>query len=370
MIVGVPKEVKTREYRVGMTPAGVRSLTVRGHTVVVERDAGAGSGIRDAEYEAQGARIVSSAADAWGAEMVVKVKEPLPSEHGYFRKGLVLYTYLHLANEPELTRALARDGVTGIAYETIELEDGSLPLLRPMSEVAGRMAVQVGATCLERERGGKGVLLGGVPGTRRGRVVILGGGVVGRNAATIAVGMGAQVTVIDLRAEAMAYLEDVFGGAIETLYSNPTNIEEMTARADLLIGAVLVTGAAAPKLVTEELVAKMSPGSVIVDVAVDQGGCIETCRPTTHDHPTYEVHGVVHYCVPNMPGAVPQTSTWALTNVTIPYAVRIADQGFAAAARSDAALLRGVNTLGGHVTYEPVARAHGLEYVSARDRIG
>jgi alanine dehydrogenase len=370
VIVGVPKEIKTREYRVGMTPAGVRSLTSRGHTVLVERDAGTGSGIRDVEYEAQGARVVSSAADAWGAEMVVKVKEPLPSEHGYFRKGLILYTYLHLANEPELTRALARAGVTGIAYETIELEDGSLPLLRPMSEVAGRMAVQVGATCLEKERGGKGVLLGGVPGTRRGRVVILGGGVVGRNAATIAVGMGAQVTVIDLRAEAMAYLEDVFGGAIETLYSNPTNIEEMATRADLLIGAVLVTGAAAPKLVTEALVAKMSPGSVIVDVAVDQGGCIETCRPTTHDNPTYEVHGVVHYCVPNMPGAVPQTSTWALTNVTIPYAVTIADKGLAAAARSDTALLRGINTIGGHVSYEPVARAHGLEYLPARDRLG
>jgi len=370
VIIGVPKEIKTREYRVGMTPAGVRSLTSRGHMVLVERDAGTGSGIRDTEYEAQGARIVPSAGDAWAAEMVVKVKEPLPSEHGHFRKGLILYTYLHLANEPELTRALARDGVAGIAYETIELEDGGLPLLRPMSEVAGRMAVQVGATCLEKERGGKGVLLGGVPGTRRGRVVILGGGVVGRNAATIAVGMGAQVTVIDLRAEAMAYLEDVFGGAIETLYSNPTNIEEMVARADLLIGAVLVTGAAAPKLVTEEMVANMSPGSVIVDVAVDQGGCIETCRPTTHDHPTYEVHGVVHYCVPNMPGAVPQTSTWALTNVTIPYAVTIADRGLFAAARGDAALLRGVNTLGGHVTYEPVARAHRLEFVPARDLIG
>jgi alanine dehydrogenase len=370
VIVGVPKEIKVREYRVGMTPAGVRSLASRGHTVLVERDAGAGSGIRDAEYEAQGARIVPGAADAWGAELVVKVKEPLPTEQGYFRKGLVLYTYLHLANEPELTRALARSGVVGVAYETIELEDGSLPLLRPMSEVAGRMAVQVGATCLEKERGGKGVLLGGVPGTRRGRVVILGGGVVGRNAATIAVGMGAQVTVLDVRAETMGYLEDVFGGAIETLYSNPTNIEEMAARADLLIGAVLVTGAAAPKLVTEALVAKMSPGSVIVDVAVDQGGCIETCRPTTHDNPTYEVHGVVHYCVPNMPGAVPQSSTWALTNVTIPYAVAIADQGLSAAARSDPALLRGVNTMGGHVTYRPVAHAHRLDYQPARDLIG
>jgi alanine dehydrogenase len=367
VIIGVPKEIKTREYRVGMAPAGVRSLVSRGHQVLVEHGAGDGSGIEDAEYTAQGATIVADAAAAWSAEMVVKVKEPLPSEHGYFRQGLILYTYLHLAAEPELTKKLARHGVTSVAYETIELEDGSLPLLRPMSEVAGRLAVQVGATCLEKERGGKGVLLGGVPGTRRGRVVILGGGVVGRNAATIAVGAGAQVTVLDVRAETMAYLEDVFGGAIETLYSNPTNIEEMVARADLLIGAVLVHGAAAPKLVTEELVGKMGKGSVIVDVAVDQGGCIDTCRPTTHDHPTYEVHGVVHYCVPNMPGAVPRTSTWALTNVTIPYAVKIADRGLAVAAREDAALMAGLNTYGGHVTYRPVAQAHGLPYVVARD---
>jgi alanine dehydrogenase len=367
VIVGVPKEIKTREYRVGMTPAGVRSLVGHGHRVLVERGAGEGSGIRDAEYVAQGAVIVSGAADAWSAEMVVKVKEPLEHEYGYFREGLVLYTYLHLAAEPDLTRALAAGGVAAVAYETIQADDGSLPLLRPMSEVAGRMAVQVGATCLERERGGKGVLLGGVPGTRRGRVVILGGGVVGRNAATIAVGVGAQVTVLDVRAETMAYLEDVFGGAIETLYSNPTNIDEMVSRADLVVGAVLVTGAAAPKLVTEQLVSKMEKGSVIVDVAVDQGGCIETCRPTDHDHPTYEVHGVVHYCVPNMPGAVPQTSTWALTNVTIPYAVEIAERGLAAAARRDPALLAGLNTYGGQVTYEPVARAHGLPFVPATE---
>jgi alanine dehydrogenase len=363
VIVGVPKEIKTREYRVGMTPAGVRSLVSRGHEVRVERGAGEGSGIRDMEYAAQGAAIVPGPADAWAAEMVVKVKEPLEPEYRFFRTDLVLYTYLHLAAEPELTRTLARSGVTAIAYETIEAEDGSLPLLRPMSEVAGRMAVQVGATCLEKERGGKGVLLGGVPGTRRGRVAILGGGVVGRNAATVAVGMGAQVTVLDIRAETMAYLEDVFGGAIETLYSNPTNIEESVSRADLVVGAVLVTGAAAPKLVTEQVVGRMEKGSVIVDVAVDQGGCIETCRPTDHDHPTYEVQGVVHYCVPNMPGAVPQTSTWALTNVTIPYAVKIADRGLAAAALADHALRLGLNTYRGHVTYEPVAQAHGLQHV-------
>jgi alanine dehydrogenase len=370
MIVGVPKEIKTREYRVGLAPAGVRTLSSRGHRVLVERGAGEGSGISDADYVAQGAVVVSSPGDAWAADMVIKVKEPQPNEFTYFRRGLVLYTYLHLAAERKLTHELAERGVAGVAYETIEAPDGSLPLLRPMSEVAGRMAVQVGAAFLERERGGKGLLLGGVPGTRRGRVVILGGGVVGRNAATIAIGMGAQVTVLDVRAETMAYLEDVFGGAVETLYSNPTHIEEVVVRADLVVGAVLVTGATAPKLVTGELVKKMEKGSVIVDVAVDQGGCIETCRPTTHDHPTYEVDGVVHYCVPNMPGAVPQTSTWALTNVTIPYALKIADQGLSAAIRADAALARGVNTYGGHVTCAPVAVAHGLTYVPVQVAVG
>lgn len=362
MIIGVPKEIKTREYRVGMTPAGARMLVARGHKVLVETAAGEGSGIRDADYAAQGATIVPSAADAWAAQMVVKVKEPLEREYGYFRSDLVLYTFLHLAAEPQLAKSLVQSGVASIAYETVETEDGSLPLLRPMSEVAGRMAVQVGATCLERERGGKGLLLAGVPGTRRGRVVILGGGVVGRNASTIAVGMGAQVTVLDVRAESMAHIEDVFGGAIETLYSNPTNIEEAVLHADLVVGAVLVTGAAAPKLVTKELVGKMEKGSVIVDVAVDQGGCIETCRPTDHDNPTYEVDGVVHYCVANMPGAVPQTSTWALTNVTIAYALKIAECGLPDAVRKDRALMLGLNTYRGTVTCAPVAQAHGLEY--------
>jgi len=370
VIIGVPKEIKTREYRVGMTPAGVRSLTARGHKVLVEKGAGVGSGIQDAEYVAQGAQIVASAAEAWGADMVVKVKEPLPAEYGFFRENLILYTYLHLAPEPELTKKLAEKKVAAVAYETIELADGSLPLLRPMSEVAGRMAVQVGASCLQKEHGGKGVLLGGVPGTRRGRVVILGGGVVGRNAATIAVGMGAQVTVLDVRAETMAYLEDIFGGAVETLYSNPTNIEACVARADLVVGGVLVTGARAPKLVTEDLIGRMEKGSVVVDVAVDQGGCIETCRPTTHDNPTYEVHGVVHYCVANMPGAVAQTSTWALTNTTSQYAIKIADMGIAAAAKADPALLKGINVYGGHVTCEPVAQAHKLEYVPTLKVLG
>jgi len=370
VIIGVPKEIKTREYRIGMTPAGVRSLTSRGHKVLVEKAGGEGAGIKDADYVAAGAQIVATAADAWGAEMVVKVKEPLPSEYGFFRENLVLYTYLHLAPEPELTKQLALKKVAGVAYETIELDDGSLPLLRPMSEVAGRMAVQVGASCLEKEHGGKGVLLGGVPGTRRGRVVILGGGVVGRNAATIAIGMGAQVTVLDVSATTMAYLEDIFGGAVETLYSNPTNIEQAVMRADLVVGGVLVAGARAPKLVTEELIGKMEKGSVVVDVAVDQGGCIETCRPTTHDNPTYEVHGVVHYCVANMPGAVPQTSTWALTNTTMSYAIKIADMGLAAACKADRALLKGVNTYGGHVTCEPVAQAHKMEYVPTAKLLG
>jgi alanine dehydrogenase len=362
MIIGVPKEIKTREYRVGMTPAGVRQLLKRGHSVNVEKGAGEGSGLKDEQYVMAGATIVPGATEAWAADMVVKVKEPQRSEYAFFRDGLILYTYLHLAAEPVLTRALVDSRVTSIAYETIELDDGSLPLLRPMSEVAGRMAVQVGATCLEKERGGKGVLLGGVPGTRRGRVVILGGGVVGRNAATIAIGMGAQVTVVDVRAETMSYLEDVFGGAVETLYSNPDNIEDAVRRADLVVGAVLVTGAVAPKLVTGDMIADMEPGSVVVDVAVDQGGCIETCRPTDHDKPTYEVHGVVHYCVPNMPGAVAQTSTWALTNTTIAYAERIAQNGLMRAIKHDAALALGVNTYAGHVTYGPVAQAHGLSH--------
>ena len=370
MLIGVPKEIKVREYRVGMTPAGVRALVAHGHKVIVETGAGEGSGISDDQYVRAGAQIVNTAADAWSADMVVKVKEPLKDEFGYFRDGLILYTYLHLAAEPELTRELAKRKVSGVAYETIQLDDGSLPLLRPMSEVAGRMAVQVGASCLEKEKGGKGVLLGGVPGTRRGRVVILGGGVVGRNAATIAVGMGAQVTVLDVRAETMSYLEDVFGGAIETLYSNAENIETMVQRADLVVGAVLVPGAKAPQLVTEDLIAQMERGSVVVDVAVDQGGCIATCRPTTHDHPTYVVHGVVHYCVANMPGAVSHTSTWALTNTTVGFAVAIANKGIEAAARTDRALRAGLNTFGGHVTYGPVAQAHKLEYVPIDRALG
>jgi len=370
VLIGVPKEIKTREYRVGMTPAGVRALVAHGHKVIVEKGAGEGSGIGDDAYVRAGATIVPSAADAWGAQMVVKVKEPLKAEYGFFRKDLILYTYLHLAAEPDLTRELAKTGVAGVAYETIELPDGSLPLLKPMSEVAGRLSVQVGAACLEKSHGGKGVLLGGVPGTRRGRVVILGGGVVGKNAAIIAIGMGAQVVMLDVRADVMAYLEDVFGGAIETLYSNAENIEQCVTHADLVIGAVLVTGAKAPKLVTRELISKMEKGSVVVDVAVDQGGCIETCKPTTHDNPTYEVDGVVHYCVANMPGNVSHTSTWALTNVTIPYAVKLANQGVVAASKADRSLLLGLNTYAGAITYKGVAEAHGLEYTPIEKVLG
>ena len=363
MIIGVPKEIKTREYRIGMTPAGAQQLVARGHKVLVETRAGEGSGLRDEQFTAVGAEVVPSAADVWRrADMIMKVKEPLPAEFEYFRPGLIIYTYLHLAAEPTLTRKLMDTKVRAVAYETIQVADGSLPLLRPMSEVAGRMAVQAGATCLEKWRGGKGVLLGGVPGTRRGRVVILGGGVVGRNAAHIAVGMGAQVTILDVHAKTMDYLEDIFRGAIETLYSNPANIEEVVTRADLVIGAVLVTGAKAPTLVPRSLVSKMEKGSVIVDVAIDQGGCIETVRPTSHDNPTYEVDGVIHYCVPNMPGAVSHTSTFALTNTTMKYALALADHGVAAAAKADPALALGINCYDGACTYEAVAQAHGLGY--------
>lgn len=362
MIIGVPTEIKTREYRIGINPGGVLALTRAGHKVHVQKGAGEGAGITDAELKAAGATIVPTAADAWSAEMVMKVKEPLEAEYQYFREGLILYTYLHLAPLPGLTKALMETKVRAIAYETVENPDGSLPLLRPMSEVAGRMATQVGATSLEKERGGKGILLGGVPGTRRGHVTILGGGIVGSHAARIAVGLGAQVTVLEVDHDRMAYLEDIFQGQIETLYSNPKNIEETVADADLVVGAVLVTGAKAPKLVTEGLIKQMKAGSVVVDVAVDQGGCIETCRPTTHDEPTYVLHDVVHYCVPNMPGAVAQTSTFALTNVTARYAEVIATKGVARAVAESAPLALGVNCWDGHCTYQGVADGVGVPY--------
>jgi alanine dehydrogenase len=362
MIVGVPTETKTREYRIGINPGGVQILKRAGHQVIVQRGAGNGSGISDDELARAGAKLVDTPGEVWAAEMVLKVKEPLPHEYRYFRPGLVLFTYLHLAAEPALTRALLAGGVRGIAYETVQRTDGTLPLLRPMSEVAGRMAVQVGATYLEKERGGKGILLGGVPGTRRGHVVILGGGVVGASAARIAIGMGAQVTVLDVNQERMAYLEDVFGAAIETLYSNPRNVEDAVRQADLIVGAVLVPGAKAPTLIDEKLLSLIEDGSVMVDVAVDQGGCISTCKPTTHDNPTYVVDGVVHYCVPNMPGAVPYTSTHALTNVTALYAQSICDLGVERAVAAYPALAKGVNTWDGRCTYQPVAEAVGVPY--------
>jgi alanine dehydrogenase len=365
MIVGVPTEIKTREYRVGMIPAGVRILTSRGHTVLIQAGAGAGAGLSDEEYVKAGAEIVRSRDEVWKrAEMIVKVKEPLPDEYAHMREGQLVYTYLHLAAAPELGHEMLKRKVDGVAYETIELPNGQLPLLQPMSAVAGRMAPQVGAICLEKEKGGKGILLGGVPGVRRGRVTIIGGGVVGANAARIAVGFGAQVTVLDISPDVMTYLDDIYQGRIHTLYSDPHNIEEAVKHSDLVIGAVLVAGARAPRLVTEAMVAKMEPGSVIVDVAVDQGGCVETCKPTTHDNPTYVVHGVVHYAVANMPGAVARTSTFALCNATIGYAKQLADHGLIKAAQQDKALVRGINTFRGHVPHKAVAEALGTEHRS------
>jgi alanine dehydrogenase len=355
MRIGVPKEIKIQEYRVGAQPAGVRSLIAAGHELRVQAGAGAGSGFADEDYASVGATIVDTAAEAWDADMVIKVKEPLAAEFEFFRPGLIVYTYLHLAAAAELTDALLAKGVRGIAYETITDDAGGLPLLRPMSEIAGRMAVQVGASSLERPNGGRGLLLGGVPGTRRSRVSILGGGIVGTAAARIAIGMGAKVTVLDIDGDRMCYLEDVFGNQIETLYSNPESVEKAVATSDMVVGAVLIPGGAAPKLVDEDLLKKMNDGSVVVDVAVDQGGCIATCR--------HVVHGVVHYCVANMPGAVPRTSTYALTNATIGHALRIAS-GVEDAVRGSVHLARGVNTWDGKCTNEPVARACGKEFAA------
>lgn len=363
MIIGVPKEIKPSEYRVALTPAGVTMLKAAGHEVIVETNAGGGSGFQDTDYTREGADIAGSAREVWAkAEMIMKVKEPLVEEFGYFREGMLLFAYLHLAAAPELAKALVDRKVTAVAYETIQLPNGSLPLLTPMSEVAGRMSVQVGAQFLEAFNGGRGVLLGGVPGVPPAEVVIIGGGIVGTNAAKIALGMGANVVILEKSADRMRYLDDVFGGRIRTLMSSPLNIAEAVSRADLLIGAVLIPGAKAPQLVTDEMVQRMKKGSVIVDVAVDQGGSIETIdRPTTHTNPTYMKHGVVHYAVANIPGAVPRTSTFALTNATITYALELANKGMDAIKRS-VPLQKGVNTHAGHVTYEPVASAVGLPY--------
>lgn len=368
MIIGVAKEIKNNENRVALTPAGTEALRKAGHAVLIEQNAGAGSGFADRSYEQAGAQIIADKKALFDqAEMIMKVKEPLAPEYDLFHEGQILFTYLHLAPEPELTRALLNKKVIGIAYETIE-RNRTLPLLTPMSEVAGRMAVQVGARCLEKPHGGKGILLGGVPGVESAQVVIIGGGVVGTNAAKMAVGMGARVAILDKSLERLAYLDDIFGGRVTTIMSNSYNIASWVKKADLLIGAVLLPGAKAPKLVTEDMVKTMGAGSVIVDVAIDQGGSVETIdRVTTHSEPTYVKHNVVHYSVANMPGAVAHTSTLALTNVTLEYALQVAGKGWKQALIDDSGLAKGLNVFDGKVTFPGVAEAHRLPYTSVAD---
>jgi alanine dehydrogenase len=363
MIIGVPKEIKDNEYRVAITPGGVRQLVEYGHQVWIETGAGDGSGFADQQYQAVGARIVPTDADAWSAEMVIKVKEPQLSEYQFLRRDLLLFTYLHLAADERLTRELLARGQTGIAYETVELANGSLPLLTPMSEVAGRMSIQVGAHYMEKMNGGRGKILGGVPGVRPADVVIVGAGIVGTSAAQVALGMGAHVTMVDINLDRLRHLHEVMGGHLTTLSSNPLNIAQAVQPADLLIGAVLVKGAKAPKLVTRQMISTMAPGSVVVDVAVDQGGCVETSHPTTHSDPVFLVDGVIHYCVANMPGAVPRTSTYALSNATLPFVARLANLGFEGAVRDSPGLALGVNTFHGQITYPSVAQAFGLPSV-------
>jgi alanine dehydrogenase len=365
--IGVAKEIKTDEYRVALTPAGARELVQKGHDVLVETGAGDGSAMPDADYERAGARI-GSVDDVWAsAELLLKVKEPVEPEYARLREGLVLFTYLHIAADLPLTHALVDSGVKAVAYETVETPDRRLPLLAPMSEIAGRLAPQAGAYFLEKPLGGRGLLLGGVPGVTPGRVLVLGGGVVGYNAAVIAIGLGAQVTILDKSIDRMRYLDEILSGRVTTVMSSTLQIESMIGEADVVIGAVLVPGARAPKLVTREMLKDMKQGSVIVDVAIDQGGCVETAHATTHTNPVYEVDGVIHYCVANMPGGVPVTSTKALTNATLPYVEAIADRGLAEAVARDKALALGVNVLDGRITYEPVAEAHGLDYTPLED---
>jgi alanine dehydrogenase len=368
MIIGVPKEIKNNENRVALTPAGVVSYVQAGNKVIIESGAGLGSAFTDEEYVNSGAEIVAEAADVWAqADMIMKVKEPLESEYQYFREGLILFTYLHLAAEPALTKALVDNEVIGIAYEAVQV-GRTLPLLAPMSEVAGRMATQVGAHYLQKTQGGKGILLSGVPGVERGKVTIVGGGNVGTNAAKMAIGLGADVTILDISADRLRQLDDIFGNSIKTLMSNPYNIANSVAQADLVIGAVLIPGAKAPKLITEEMVKSMKPGSVIVDPAIDQGGCVATIeQSTTHDDPTFVKYDVVHYAVANMPGAVARTSTMALTNVTVPYGLQIANKGVVKAISENEALKLGVNTARGYVTYEPVAKDLGYEFVTPEE---
>ncbi|WP_369133820.1 alanine dehydrogenase [Modestobacter sp. I12A-02662] len=363
MHVGVAREVKNHEYRVALTPSGVTELVAAGHEVLVEHDAGAGSSIPDADFVAAGARIVPSADDVWdAADLLLKVKEPIEEEYARLRAGQTLFTYLHLAASRACTDALLASGTTAVAYETVQLDGGALPLLAPMSEVAGRMAPQVGAHTLERAQGGRGVLLGGVSGVHAAKVVVLGAGVSGMAAATIALGMQAQVTVLDRDLEKLRAADRLYRGHLQTVASNALEVERAVLEADLVIGAVLVPGAKAPTLVSNDLVARMKPGTVLVDIAVDQGGCFEATRPTTHDDPTYGVHDSVFYCVANMPGAVPHTSTYALTNVTLPYVLALANQGTAAAVAADPTLARGVNVVDGHLVHASVAEAHGLPW--------
>lgn len=365
MIIGIPKEIKNNENRVALPPSGVFDLTNRGHQVLVEKDAGKGSAITDEEYAAAGATIIDSAADVWAAEMVMKVKEPVPEEYQYFRKGLLLFTYLHLAANKPLTEALVNSGVNAIAYENVQPADNTLPLLAPMSEIAGRMAAQIGANYLERVNGGKGILLSGVPGVRRGNVVVIGGGVVGLNAAKLALGLGANVTLLDVSVPRLKELDIIFGNSVQTMMSNSYNIQECLKTADLVIGAVLIPGHKAPTLVTKEMVAQMPDHGVIVDVAIDQGGIFETeDRVTTHDDPTYVTEGVVHYAVANMPGAVPQTATYALSNSTMAYANLLANNPLEEILKNNLALRQGVNTYNGKLTIEPVAKDLNMEYTS------
>ncbi|MCL2484959.1 MAG: alanine dehydrogenase [Endomicrobia bacterium] len=371
MIIGIPKEVKNNENRVSVTPAGVSQFVSMGHTVYMETDAGANSGFLNADYISAGAKILDNAKEVWEkSELIMKVKEPTASEYGFFRKGLTIFTYLHLASAPELTRVLKDSGVTAIAYETVQV-GGALPLLTPMSEVAGRMSVQIGAHFLEKPYGGKGVLLSGVPGVKKAKVLILGGGVVGKNAAKIAAGQGADVMIIDISVDRLRELDDIFGHSVKTIISNPYNIADAVKNADLIIGAVLIPGAKAPRLVTREMIKTMQPGSVIVDVAIDQGGCIETCdHVTTHADPVYKIDGILHYSVANMPGAVARTSTFALTNATLPYALEIANKGVKKAILENPALKLGVNIAGGEITYKAVAHDHGYEYVPVEQALG
>ncbi len=363
MIIGVPKEIKASENRVAVTPVGVETFVLHGHTVLVEKSAGMGSGFDDAQYEKSGARLVAAAEEIYAkAEMIVKVKEPLALEYGLIRRGQLVFTYFHFASSRELTQAMINSHCVAIAYETVQKPNGDLPLLIPMSEVAGRMAVQEGAKYLEESTGGRGILLGGVPGVAPADVVILGGGVVGTNSAKMAAGLGAKVMILDISLERLRYLDDIMPKNVFTLMSNPHNVRECLKTADLLVGAVLIPGAKAPHLVTRDMLKLMKKRSVIVDVAVDQGGCVETCHPTTHENPTYFVDDVLHYCVANMPGAVPFTSTLALTNATLPYAVQIADKGYVAAAKENREILLGLNIIDGKVVYKGVAEAFGLPY--------